>query len=73
MQIMEAAALEEGTRVLAAEFLVTLCESRDKVLKKQPQLGQPFFTALLQFLLDVEVRCSLHVTSVLNKAMHASV
>ncbi|KAK9862045.1 hypothetical protein WJX84_012004 [Apatococcus fuscideae] len=54
LQIMEAATLEEGTRVLAAEFLVTLCESRDKVLKKQPQLGQPFFSALLKFLLDVE-------------------
>ena len=55
---MEAAALEEGTRVLAAEFLVTLCESRDKMLKKQPQLGQPFFSALLKFLLDIEVRHS---------------
>ena len=52
---MEASSLEEGTRVLAAEFLVTLCESRDKVLKKQQQLGQRFFTALLQFLLDLEV------------------
>ena len=56
---MEAKLLEEGTRVLAAEFLVTLCESRDKVLKKQPQLGQRFFEGLVNFLLDIEVSSSL--------------
>lgn len=42
-QIAETEALEEGVRGLAAEFLVTLCEAREKapgMMRKLPQVGR---------------------------------
>lgn len=41
MQIAESDQLEEGVRCLAAEFLVTLCEAREKapgMMRKLPQV-----------------------------------
>lgn len=41
-QIAESDQLEEGVRCLAAEFLVTLCEAREKapgMMRKLPQVG----------------------------------
>jgi len=58
MQIAEADALVESTRQLAAEFLVTLCEAREKapgMMRKLPQINQRLFRCLMGFLLDIEV------------------
>jgi hypothetical protein len=57
-QIAEAEQLEDSTRQLAAEFLVTLCEAREKapgMMRKLPQLVARLFQCLVTFLLDVEV------------------
>lgn len=58
MQIAEAEQLEDSTRQLAAEFLVTLCEAREKapgMMRKAPHLVARLFECLVTFLLDVEV------------------
>lgn len=58
-QIAEAERLEESTRQLAAEFLVTLCEAREKapgMMRKLPQFVGRLFQCLLNFLLNIEVR-----------------
>jgi hypothetical protein len=42
LQIAESESLDEGVRMLAAEFLVTLCEAREKapgMMRKLPQVG----------------------------------
>ncbi|KAK9821719.1 hypothetical protein WJX81_003315 [Elliptochloris bilobata] len=57
LQIVEAPALEDATRQLAAELLVTLCEAREKapgMMRKLPQFIGRFFQSLLSFLLDIE-------------------
>ncbi len=57
----EAEELEDSTRQLAAEFLVTLAEARDKapgMMRKLPAQVTRLFQCLVTFLLDVEVRCS---------------
>lgn len=64
LQIAEAESLEESTRQLATEFLVTLCEAREKapgMMRKLPQIIGRLFQCLMSFLLDIEVRlqCSL--------------
>jgi len=44
--------------VQAAEFLVTLCEARDKapgMMRKLPNFTPSLFETLMLFLLDVEV------------------
>lgn len=44
LQIAESDQLEEGVRTLAAEFLVTLCEAREKapgMMRKLPQVCMP--------------------------------
>ena len=54
----ESDGLEEGTRSLAAEFLVTLCEAREKapgMMRKLPQFAERLFKCLVLFLLDIEV------------------
>lgn len=59
MQIAEAEQLEDSTRQLAAEFLVTLCEAREKapgMMRKLPALVARLFHCLLTFLLDIEAR-----------------
>jgi len=57
MQIAETDSLDEGTRSLAAEFLVTLCEAREKapgMMRKLPQFVQRLFGCCMSFLLDIE-------------------
>ena len=59
LQIASADNLEEATRQLAAEFLVVLCEARDKapgMMRKLPAFSQSIFQIMLTFLLDIEVR-----------------
>lgn len=58
LQIATAENLEEATRQLAAEFLVVLCEAREKapgMMRKLPTFSQSIFQIMLTFLLDIEV------------------
>ena len=57
LQIAETESLDEGTRRLSAEFLVTLCEAREKapgMMRKLPNFVQRLFNCCLSFLLDIE-------------------
>ena len=57
LQIAEAPGLEPPTRQLAAEFVLTLCEAREKapgMMRKLPSFVGRLFACLLTFLLDVE-------------------
>ncbi|PSC74524.1 ARM repeat-containing [Micractinium conductrix] len=57
LQIAETDSLDEGVRTLAAEFLVTLCEAREKapgMMRKLPQFADRLFNCMVGFLLDVE-------------------
>ncbi|CAH1423422.1 unnamed protein product [Lactuca virosa] len=57
LQIVEADTLEEGTRHLAIEFMITLAEARERapgMMRKLPQFISRLFCILLQMLLDVE-------------------
>jgi Importin repeat len=59
LQIAGADALDDATRQLAAEFLITLCEARDKapgMMRKLPSFAEQIFQIMLKFLLDIEVR-----------------
>ena len=61
-QVVGAEQLEESTRQLAAEFMVTLCEAREKapgMMRKLPQFVGRLFQSMLAFLLDVEVGSAL--------------
>ena len=61
LQFATAENLEEATRQLAAEFLVVLCEAREKapgMMRKLPTFSQSIFQIMLNFLLDIEVRGS---------------
>jgi hypothetical protein len=54
---LQAPQLEDSTRHLAVEFLVTLAEARDKapgMMRKLPHLIGRLFAVLLNFLLSVE-------------------
>lgn len=58
-QVAAANPLEESTRQLAAECLVTLCEAREKapgMMRKLNEFPQQLFHVLISFLLDIEVR-----------------
>lgn len=71
VQIAEADALEDSTRQLAAEFLVTLCEAREKapgMMRKLPQFIGRLFHCLITFLLDIEVR-RCHINSYKKASM----
>ena len=57
MTIAEHNDLEDGTRHLATEFLVTLTEARDRapvMMRKLPNFVPRLFNCLVAFLLDVE-------------------
>lgn len=57
LQIAESDQVDDGVRTLAAEFLVTLCEAREKapgMMRKLPQFADRLFKCLVSFLLDVE-------------------
>ena len=59
VQVAQSAQFPEGTRQLAAEFLLTLCEAREKapgMMRKLPQYISQLFSCMLLFLLDVTVR-----------------
>ncbi|CAI9264984.1 unnamed protein product [Lactuca saligna] len=55
--------LEEGTRHLAIEFVITLAEAREKapgMMRKLPQFIIKFFCILLQMLLDIKDEPAWH-------------
>lgn len=57
LQIAEAESLEEGTRHLAIEFVITLAEARERapgMMRKLPQFISRLFAILMVMLLDVE-------------------
>ncbi|KAK6772665.1 hypothetical protein RDI58_027903 [Solanum bulbocastanum] len=57
LQIAEAESLEEGTRHLAIEFVITLTEARERapgMMRKLPQFISRLFAILMKMLLDVE-------------------
>eukprot|EP00850_Spirogloea_muscicola_P020012 SM000205S06219 [mRNA] locus=s205:248959:255137:+ [translate_table: standard] len=57
LQIAEAQELDEGTRHLAVEFLITLAEAREQapgMMRKLPQFVGRLFTALMAMLVDIE-------------------
>ncbi|KAM3384743.1 hypothetical protein ACQJBY_009012 [Aegilops geniculata] len=57
LQIAEAPQLEDGTRHLAVEFVITLAEARERapgMMRRLPQFVGRLFQVLMQMLLDVE-------------------
>ncbi|KAF7119802.1 hypothetical protein RHSIM_Rhsim13G0232100 [Rhododendron simsii] len=57
LQIAEAETLEEGTRHLAIEFVITLAEARERapgMMRKLPQFISRLFAILMKMLLDIE-------------------
>uniref|UniRef100_A0A1D1XN17 Importin-5 n=1 Tax=Anthurium amnicola TaxID=1678845 RepID=A0A1D1XN17_9ARAE len=57
LQIAEADSLEEGTRHLAVEFVITLAEARERapgMMRRLPQFVGRLFAVLMKMLLDVE-------------------
>ncbi|XP_057781116.1 uncharacterized protein LOC130999574 [Salvia miltiorrhiza] len=57
LQIAEAESLEEGTRHLAIEFVITLAEARERapgMMRKLPQFISRLFAILMKMLTDVE-------------------
>ncbi|XP_047940572.1 importin-5-like [Salvia hispanica] len=57
LQIAEAESLEEGTRHLAIEFVITLAEARERapgMMRKLPQFISRLFANLMKMVLDVE-------------------
>ncbi|CAN8300728.1 unnamed protein product [Cochlearia groenlandica] len=57
LQIAEADSLEESTRHLAVEFLVTLAEARERapgMVRKLPQFIDRFFAVLMKMAEDIE-------------------
>ncbi|GAB2266827.1 Importin-5 [Dionaea muscipula] len=57
LQIAEASSLEEGTRHLAIEFVITLAEARERapgMMRKLPQFIHRLFAILMNMLLDIE-------------------
>lgn len=57
LQIAEAESLDEGTRHLAIEFVITLAEARERapgMMRKLPQFISRLFANLMRMLLDVE-------------------
>ncbi|XVF30792.1 hypothetical protein REPUB_Repub16aG0089000 [Reevesia pubescens] len=57
LQIAEAESLEEGTRHLAIEFVITLAEARERapgMMRKLPQFIRRLFGVLMNCLVDIE-------------------
>ncbi|XP_019083178.1 PREDICTED: importin-5-like [Camelina sativa] len=57
LQIAEAESLEEGTRHLAIEFVITLAEARERapgMIRKLPHFISKLFSVLMHMLLDIE-------------------
>ncbi|KAJ7541709.1 hypothetical protein O6H91_10G072300 [Diphasiastrum complanatum] len=67
LQIAEAGELEEGTRHLAVEFLLTLAEARERapgMMRKLPQFIGRLFATLMKMLLDIEDEAAWHSAEV---------
>ncbi|XP_062212132.1 uncharacterized protein LOC133913097 [Phragmites australis] len=63
LQIAEAPGLEDGTRHLAVEFVVTLAEARDRapgMMRKLPRYVGRLFAVLMTMLLDVQDEPAWH-------------
>ncbi|GJN23631.1 hypothetical protein PR202_gb11295 [Eleusine coracana subsp. coracana] len=63
LQIAEASGLEDGTRHLAVEFVVTLAEARDRapgMMRKLPRYVGRLFAVLMTMLLDVHDEPAWH-------------
>lgn len=63
LQIAEADSLEEGTRHLAVEFVITLAEARERapgMMRRIPQFVGRLFAVLMKMLLDVEDEPAWH-------------
>ncbi|XP_047316709.1 importin-5-like [Impatiens glandulifera] len=63
LQIAEAVSLEEGTRHLAVEFVITLAEARERapgMMRKLPQFISKLFSILMNMLLDIEDEAAWH-------------
>eukprot|EP01018_Ginkgo_biloba_P022660 Gb_23625 [translate_table: standard] len=66
LQIAEADSLEEGTRHLAVEFIITLAEARERapgMMRKLPQFIGRLFATLMKMLLDIEDDPAWHVAN----------
>lgn len=67
LQISEADSLEEGTRHLAVEFVITLAEAREQapgMMRKLPQFMGRLFAVLMKMLLDIEDEPTWHSAEV---------
>ncbi|WOL08869.1 importin-5 [Canna indica] len=67
LQIAEADGLEEGTRHLAIEFMITLTEARERapgMMRKLPQFVGRLFAVLMRMLLDIEDDPAWHTAEV---------
>ncbi|GKB46255.1 Myc-type, basic helix-loop-helix domain-containing protein, partial [Tanacetum coccineum] len=63
VKIVEAESLEEGTRHLAIEFVITLAEARERapgMMRKLPQFITRLFGILMKMLLDIEDEAAWH-------------
>ncbi|KAM0952064.1 putative importin-beta domain, armadillo-like helical, TOG domain, importin beta family [Dioscorea sansibarensis] len=63
LQIAEAPQLEEGTRHLAVEFVITLAEARERapgMMRRLPQFVARLFSVLIKMLLDIDDGSSWH-------------
>ncbi|XP_010923358.1 uncharacterized protein [Elaeis guineensis] len=63
LQIAEADRLEEGTRHLAVEFVITLAEARERapgMMRRLPQFIGRLFAVLMKMLLDIEDEPAWH-------------
>ncbi|KAI0516391.1 hypothetical protein KFK09_009064 [Dendrobium nobile] len=63
LQIAEADRLEEGTRHLAVEFVITLVEARERapgMIRRLPQIIGSLFAVLMKMLLDIEDEPAWH-------------
>ncbi|KAH1194365.1 Importin-5 [Glycine max] len=63
LQVAEAETLEEGTRHLAIEFVVTLAEARERapgMMRKFPQFVRKLFGVLMNLVLDIEDNPAWH-------------
>ncbi|XP_039139952.1 importin-5-like [Dioscorea cayenensis subsp. rotundata] len=63
LQIAEAPQLEEGTRHLAVEFVITLAEARERapgMMRRLPQFVARLFSVLMKMLLDINDEPSWH-------------
>lgn len=67
LNIAQAGGLEDGTKHLAIEFVITLAEARERapgMMRKLPQFVRRLFEILMQMLLDIEDEDAWHTGKV---------